>query len=38
MSPTSDARLTQFLDSVVDRVNIGLFIVNSRMEIILWNE
>ena len=37
MNPVSDARPTPFLESVVDCINIGIFIVNARMEIMLWN-
>jgi len=34
---SSTASLTPFLETVVDRINIGIFIINSRMEIVLWN-
>jgi len=37
MLPATDSRISPFLDSVIDRINIGIFIVNSRMEIVLWN-
>jgi len=32
-----EASLAPFLGTVVDRINIGIFIINTRMEIVLWN-
>jgi diguanylate cyclase len=29
--------LTPILECTIDRINIGVFILNSRMEIVLWN-
>ncbi len=29
--------LTQILECTIDRINIGVFILNSSMEIVLWN-
>lgn len=29
--------LAPIIECVIDRVNIGVFIINSRMEIVLWN-
>lgn len=29
--------LAPIIERVIDRVNIGVFIINSRMEIVLWN-
>ena len=29
--------LTPILECAIDRINIGVFIINSRMEILLWN-
>jgi diguanylate cyclase len=33
----SASSLTSILESAIDRINIGVFIINSRMEIVLWN-
>lgn len=30
-------QLEPFLDSIIDRINIGILIVNSRLEVVLWN-
>lgn len=35
--PSPEASLAPFLGTVVDRINIGIFIINTRMEIVLWN-
>ena len=35
--PVASEKLSPFLDSVVDRINIGIFIINSHLEITLWN-
>lgn len=37
MAPASDVHLTPVLEAVVDHVAIGIFIVNTRLEIVLWN-
>ena len=29
--------LTPILECALDRINIGVFIINTRMEIVLWN-
>jgi diguanylate cyclase len=34
---SSPSNLAPFLESVVDRINIGLFIINANMEVVLWN-
>jgi diguanylate cyclase len=33
----SASSLTSILESAIDRIHIGVFIINSRMEVVLWN-
>ncbi len=35
--PSTPPSLAPFLESVIDRINVGIFIVDSKMEIVLWN-
>jgi len=35
--PLPASSLTPILECAIDRINIGVFIINSRMEIVLWN-
>ena len=35
--PIPASSLTSILECAIDRINIGIFIINSRMEIVLWN-
>ena len=36
MSPPASS-LTPILECAIDRINMGVFIINARMEILLWN-
>ena len=35
--PSSSASLAPFLETVVDRINIGIFIIDANMNVVLWN-
>jgi len=38
MTDDNKEQYSQFLEFIIDRVNVGIFIVNPDMEIVLWNQ